>query len=108
MQRRLSKLKTLQEGLYTIIDKIFNNPFKEIGVSWLQLRRLKYFPKKDVQVHILFGKKTFFYGRVEYLYGLKEIFIDELYLQKLPPNANVIDCGAHIGLSVLYLKRLCP
>ena len=42
------------------------------------------------------------------MHGLNEIFIDEIYKIKLPPNARIIDCGAHIGLSVIYFKRICP
>ena len=45
---------------------------------------------------------------MEYLHGIHEIFIEEVYVQSLPENANIIDCGAHIGLSVIYLKQICP
>jgi FkbM family methyltransferase len=108
METKESKLKTFAEGTEAIIDKIFDNPLKKIGVTWLQLRSLKYFPKKGLQSHTLFGNQTYFYGIKEYFYGLKEIFADEIYLQNLPDNAYIIDCGAHIGLSIIYLKRLCP
>lgn len=108
MESRQSGLKALKEGVNSVIDKIFDNPLRKIGVTWLQLRLLKYFPKSELQNHSLFGKETYFYGKDEYLYGLKEIFVDEIYLQKLPENSYIIDCGAHIGLSIIYLKRLCP
>ncbi len=39
---------------------------------------------------------------------LKEIFIEDIYDQQLPENAYILDCGAHIGLSVIYLKSICP
>lgn len=44
----------------------------------------------------------------EFLHGLKEIFIEQLYKAKLPPDAYIIDCGANIGLSVIYFKQLVP
>ncbi len=44
----------------------------------------------------------------ELLHGLKEIFIEQLYKTKLPPDAYIIDCGANIGLSVIYFKQLVP
>lgn len=108
MESTQLRLKTLGKGTQAIIDKIFDNPLKKIGVTWLQLRLMKYFPKRGLQRHTLFGKETYFYDRNEYLYGLKEIFADEIYLQNLPANSYIIDCGAHIGLSIIYLKRLCP
>lgn len=108
MESRQSGLKNLTQGTQAIIDKIFDNPLRKIGVSWFQLRLLKYFPKKGLQSQALFGKETYFYGTKEYFYGLKEIFVDEIYLQNLPPDSYIIDCGAHIGLSIIYLKKICP
>ena len=108
MESKQSRLKTLGEGTRAIIDKIFDNPLKSLGIDWLQLRRLKYFPKRGLQSLTLFGKPTFFNGFSEFLYGVKEIFSDKIYLQKLSPHSYIIDCGAHIGLSVIYLKKLCP
>jgi FkbM family methyltransferase len=44
-----------------------------------------------------------------YLHSLKEIFCDELYrFESNSPTPRIIDCGANIGLSVLYLKTLYP
>lgn len=108
MQKKQSRLTSLFEGTQAMIDRIFENPFKKIGISWLDLKFLKYFPKKDLQMHVLFGKPTYFHSAKEYVSGLREIFADELYLQNLPANSYIIDCGANIGLSVIYLKKLCP
>jgi FkbM family methyltransferase len=58
--------------------------------------------------HKLFGHETWFVSGQEYLHGIKEIFIEEIYRQTLPPNAFILDCGANIGLSVIYLKKICP
>src|SRR4051812_4987662 len=108
MQNQSSRVKFFVEGSRAVFDKIFDNPFKKLGLSWLNLRKLKYFPREGLNSHKLFGKETFFYNRQEYLYAIREIFVDEIYLQNLPPNSYILDCGSHIGLSVIYLKRLCP
>ncbi|MEP6616086.1 MAG: FkbM family methyltransferase [Ginsengibacter sp.] len=36
------------------------------------------------------------------------MFVEKIYEQFLPPDAYVIDCGANIGLSVIFIKRHCP
>ena len=36
------------------------------------------------------------------------VFIDEIYFQHLGPSPLILDCGANIGLSVIYLKKLFP
>ena len=105
---RQSRLKLLREGIREVVNKIFDNPYRELGLSWFTLRKLKYFPKTGLNSNKLFGKETFFYNRTEYLHALQEIFADKIYLQNLPPNSYILDCGSHIGLSIIYLKKLCP
>ena len=56
----------------------------------------------------LFGKDLHFINATELLHGLKEIFVDEIYKQELPAQPYIIDCGANIGLSVIYMKRRHP
>lgn len=108
MQKKQSRLSSFLEGIQAMFRRIFENPFKKMGISWWDLKRLKYSPKKDIHTHVLFGKRTYFHSIGEYVYGLREIFADEVYLQNLPANSYIIDCGANIGLSVIYLKKLCP
>jgi FkbM family methyltransferase len=101
-------LKTFSEGLTSILGKVFYNPYRRAGISWFSHRYLKYFSKGDIKVHKLYGRETFFYNTAEYFHGIQEIFAEEIYKQQLPANAVIIDCGAHIGMSVIYLKRICP
>jgi FkbM family methyltransferase len=69
---------------------------------------LKLLPPNKTHSHNLLKHKTFFQGGLEYLHGIKEIFIDAIHDQNLPEKATIVDCGAHIGLSVIYLKSICP
>ncbi len=72
------------------------------------LKYLKHVPPGKLHSHKLFGHQTWFVSGQEYLHGIKEIFVEEIYKQALSPNAYVLDCGANIGLSVIYLKKICP
>src|SRR6185437_891473 len=100
--------KNLINGINLRIKKSFSNPYKEINVNWFSLKYLKHVPADKIHSHQLLEHPTYFYGGSEYLQGLKEIFLEGVYKQTLPENSFIIDCGAHIGLSVIYLKNICP
>ena len=100
--------RNLINGLKSRIKKTFNNPYSKVHISWASLKYLKHLPSGKVHVHNLLKHQTFFYGGMEFLHGVKEIFLEDVYYQKLPENAYILDCGAHIGLSVIYLKSICP
>ena len=100
--------KEIIKGIDHRIKKLFNNPYAKLNINWFYLKYLKHLPGHSLHFHKLFNYNTFFYGGIEYLHGINEIFIEKIYLQALPENAFIIDCGAHIGLSVIYLKTICP
>lgn len=85
---------------------IFTNPPSKANITWFYKKYLKHLPPNNLHYHKLLNHKTYFHGGPEYLHGIQEIFIDETYLQNLPQNAFILDCGANIGLSVIYLKAL--
>lgn len=103
-----SLLQNLLKGIAKRSKKIFKNPYKKFNVNWLSIKYLKHLPANKIHSHKLLDHETFFYGGPEFLHGLKEIFVDDIYDQQLPENAYIIDCGAHIGMSVIYLKSICP
>jgi FkbM family methyltransferase len=103
-----SLYKNLLRGISITIKKTFNNPYKKVNINPFLLNFLKLLPANKTHSHNLLSHKTFFQGGLEYLKGLKEIFVDGTYDQNLPEQASVLDCGAHIGLSVIYLKSICP
>jgi len=101
-------LTNVFNGSIARIKKAFHNPYRKVNIGPVFLRYLKHVPPGKLHSHKLFGHQTWFVSAQEYLHGIREIFIDEIYKQELPPNAYILDCGANIGLSVIYLKRICP
>lgn len=95
------KLK-LKEGMRR------HKKYKKLGLSLPEICHLlrKEFNSTKTK---LFGKNIEINSAFWYLHGLEELFIDETY--KFEPTSispRIIDCGANIGLSVIYFKRLFP
>jgi FkbM family methyltransferase len=55
------------------------------------------------------GKKLYFHDIASYRLGLRELFNDKAYNFK-SRNASplIIDCGANLGMSIIYFKELYP
>lgn len=66
--------------------------------------------KRHTRTHVSFGKYQLEVPDVmSFLWQYKEIYADEFYLFNSDNPAPVIlDCGANIGMSVLYFKELYP
>lgn len=103
-----SMVKNLGQGVIKKLKKISSNPYKQLGIDWLSLRKLKNQPAGKLYKQKFLNGEAFFYDSEEFLYGLKDIFLNEIYDIQLPSNARIIDCGGHIGLSVIYLKHHHP
>lgn len=55
------------------------------------------------------GRKVYFSAPFWFLHSLQEIFVEDIYKFE-PSNAelNILDCGANVGMSIIYLKELFP
>ena len=66
----------------------------------------KRFRKGEVRI---FGKKFCYNDSLSFLIMFEEIFIREVYrFASTNTSPIVLDCGANIGLSILYFTRLYP
>ncbi|MBW6474942.1 MAG: FkbM family methyltransferase [Anaerolineaceae bacterium] len=75
----------------------------------LEKKRIEYQPRKKVFSSYLLNKKILISDSYWYLLTLDEIWGNQIY--KFHANREVpfiIDCGANIGLSVIYWKFLYP
>ena len=106
--KRKSLLQNVFAGVYSAAKKRLNNPYAAIGLSTWRVKILKHLPGGKLRKWRIGGKQLLFNSPEELIHGLKEIFVDKIYEQTLPPNAYILDCGANIGLSVIYFKRICP
>lgn len=103
-----SLYKNIKAGIRHRINKTLKNQYHKASLNFFKVKYLKHLPPGKLNSHVLLGARTYFYNPQEFLHGIKEIFVDEIYKQTLPPNARVLDCGANIGLSVIYIKEHYP
>lgn len=75
----------------------------------IELNRIKVLPRYVKSRTTFLNNEIEFVDSVTYLYGINEIFKTNIY--KFNCNTNeplIIDCGANIGLSLIYFKQLFP
>ena len=103
-----SLLSNIVKGVSGRVSKSFKNPYSELNINFFTLKYLKHLPPGKMKEHRLKDGTISYTNAQELLHGFDEIFIQQLYKIELEPNCYIIDCGANIGLSVIYLKQLFP
>jgi FkbM family methyltransferase len=89
--------------------KFYFNPYAPYGISWFKLKILKHQGYNEPGEINIGSTKVKFNHPPELLHSVKEIFIDKVYEISTEENSPyIIDCGANIGLSVIYLKSRYP
>jgi FkbM family methyltransferase len=88
---------------------ITNPELKKANLNWLKIRKLKFLYYNKPGVFHLKNRNFHFTNGPELLHSLKEIFVGDIYKIKFDtPAPYIIDCGANMGLSVLYYKHIAP
>ncbi|MFN4315821.1 MAG: FkbM family methyltransferase [Chitinophagaceae bacterium] len=92
------------------LGPVVNPPYRKFNLSWLQVKRFKHAAKNKQYVHnFKSGLPIHFTDPQAFLLSVRELFIEEIYrFRPSTPNPRILDCGAHIGMSILFFKHNYP
>lgn len=89
--------------------KKYKNIDLQIGISILERERINSLPKSKSGVAAFFGKSFLFQDSDAFVHSVDEIFGSNIYkFQSENDSPYIIDCGANIGLSIYYFKKMYP
>lgn len=104
-----SYLSNIVGGVKKRIAKSLTNTNKKAGLNWYKIKKLKHLPYNSPHTYPFKNAEIAFNNGPELLHSLQEIFRDDIYKINFKTSSPyIIDCGANIGLSVLYLKFQYP
>ena len=79
------------------------------GISRAEIKRIMEQARSSGGVTKLFGRNFFFSHGEAFIHLLDEIFLDEVYkFESETDDPYIIDCGANVGVSILYFIRRFP
>ncbi len=101
------------KNLYAIFvkkyKKLVYNPYKKMGINWLQIKKLKHQDYNNPGKINFYGNQLNYLHPPEVIYSLKEFFINNIYKINFENETPfIIDCGANIGFSIIALKLQYP
>ncbi len=80
------------------------------ALTWWAEKKLKHLPANEPNTCKILGNDFHFTDGAAFWHTYKELFREEIYKFDASNNPQplIIDCGANIGLSVLYFKSIYP
>lgn len=107
----IEKLKALHKAYkqerYKEITREVKDP--KTGISPTERNRLLNYPSFTEGMADFFGQPFYFSHGPSFVHSVDELFDEELYMfTSATEQPYIIDCGANIGLSVFYFKKLFP
>lgn len=100
-------LKILRLEVQQFKSRNIENP--TTGISFSERQKIKAHPRMEHGISTIFKLPFHFSDKEGFLHSLDEIFGQDTYkFISNKDNPVIIDCGANIGLSVLYFNRLFP
>lgn len=103
-----SFISNLTVGINKRLGRLVSNKYKKVNMNWLDLKYYKHLANGKERTHKMLGNLFHFTSPAEFMHGIQEIFIDDIYAIDLGKAPLILDCGANIGMSVLYLKNNHP
>jgi FkbM family methyltransferase len=88
--------------------RVLQNPYKSIGLTRVTIIKLKLLRSGKQRKLNIKGGQIAYTSNLEMTHALKEIFKDRIYEQSFKNNPYILDCGANIGMSIIYLKMIAP
>jgi len=94
------------EPIQHVYKAIFDSEYRLYWMLEYRLRKTPRFKECSTTVH---GLKLLIPDSASFLSGYKAIFVDRIYEFKFEgEEPKILDLGANIGLSVLFLKKMYP
>lgn len=105
---KLHFLQKLTRGAWLRLKTALANPYSDLGLSSITVKKIKHQAADKERKTTVNGHSLYYQSPTELIHGLNEIFLEKVYEQNFGPKPYIIDCGANIGLSVIYFKQIAP
>ncbi|HEX8429501.1 FkbM family methyltransferase [Hymenobacter sp.] len=97
----------------TIAKRDYDKRFKATGITFEEYCNYIYKGSSDnisiFEPSNIYGVEIKRVGNYSFVQNVEEVLVEEVYkFESNKSNPYIIDCGANIGLSIIYFKRLFP